>query len=212
MDSHATVRNDIERSPTPFTQFLPEVMLQDLRQDSGVGTVKIQNNPSPRGAARCVVGAASPTALAPASPLQPPHRSVSVSLSFLEGEQKVTCDPPQRRTRVPRAALPSCWPQCRAWSGPASWLQHSPLKVVQVASHFWPRQIKLPRPSVSAILYERTSSLLWQKCPGIDCRVRGGACSAFKETADPFSRAAAPAMQEAFGLSTSSPAFALVAF
>lgn len=28
-------------------------MLQDLRQDSGVGTVKIQNNPSPRGAARC---------------------------------------------------------------------------------------------------------------------------------------------------------------
>lgn len=159
-----------------------------------------------------VVGAASPTALAPASPLQPPHRSVSVSLSFLEGEQKVTCDPPRRRTWVPRAALPSCWPQCRAWSGPASWLQHSPLKVVQVASHFWPRQIKLPRPSVSAILYERTSSLLWQKCPGIDCRVRGGACSAFKETADPFSRAAAPAMQEAFGLSTSSPAFALVAF
>lgn len=57
-----------------------------------------------------VVGAASPTALAPASPLQPPHRSVSVSLSFLEGEQKVTCNPPRRRTWVPRAALPSCWP------------------------------------------------------------------------------------------------------
>lgn len=194
-----------ERSPTPFTQ--------DLRQDSGVGTVKIQNNPSPRGAARCRGGCGLAHCPRPRlTPAATTPGSVSVSLSFLEGEQKVTCDPPRRRTRVPRAALPSCWPQCRAWSGPASWLQHSPLKVVQVASHFWPRQIKLPRPSVSAILYERTSSLLWQKCPGIDCRVRGGACSAFKETADPFSRAAAPAMQEAFGLSTSSPAFALVAF
>lgn len=188
-------------------------MLQDLRQDSGVGTVKIQNNPSPRGAARCRGGCGLAHCPRPRlAPAAATPGSVSVSLSFLEGEQKVTCDPPRRRIRVPRAALPSCWPQCRAWSGPASWLQHSPLKVVQVASHFWPRQIKLPRPSVSAILYERTSSLLWQKCPGIDCRVRGGACSAFKETADPFSRAAAPAMQEAFGLSTSSPAFALVAF
>lgn len=86
--------------------------------------------------------------------------SMSVTLPFREGHisgvtHNVTCgtaffpsatlpgDAPGRRVsaasgRHVSASLLPRWRLFRAWSGPTSWLQHSPLKVVWVASHFWP--------------------------------------------------------------------------